>query len=164
MTRKTEACYKHIFEYIKVNVLSLECKSFMTDFETAMRNALRSIYPDSLYFTCWFHLTQAAERNLAKMNTLCTLIRGNAEARMFYKKLLALPLLPADRIVDAFHKLKTLALKKFPQFRAFLTYYDRQWLQRVSVFLKIIQIFTELFLFPIRQLISIQRFLRAVGL
>lgn len=131
MTRKTEDCYHHIFKYIDENVFSLQCKSFMTDFEISMRNALGSVYPNSEKKTCWFHLTQAAQKKMSKMSTLFNLIIRNEEARTIYKKFLALPLLPANLIVAAFHKLKTLALSKFKQFSAFLIYFERQWLQRV---------------------------------
>lgn len=131
MTRKTEVCYQHIFKYIDENVFSLQCKSFMTDFELAMRNALKSIYPNCEHNTCWFHQTQAAKQNMMKLRPLSKLIRTNDEARTIYKKLLALPLLPADLIVDAFHKIKTLALSKFKQFKTYLAYFERQWLQRV---------------------------------
>lgn len=137
MTRKTEECYRHIFKYIDKYIISLQCKSFMSDFELPMRNALKSVYPNAEYNTCWFHLTQAAKKNMSKLSTLSKLIRRDEEARTIYKKLLALPLLPADLIVDAFHKLKTLALSKFKQFKTFLAYFERQWLQRVIVFLSI---------------------------
>ncbi|XP_055301598.1 uncharacterized protein LOC129568081 isoform X2 [Sitodiplosis mosellana] len=142
MTRKTEESYRHIFKYIDENVFSLKCKSFMTDFELPMRNALKSVYPNSDHNTCWFHLTQAAKKNMSKLSTLSKLIRRNDEARTIYKKLLALPLLPADLIVETFHKLKTLALSKFKQFKTYLAYFERQWLQRegankISVFLLI---------------------------
>lgn len=134
MTRKTEVCYRDIFEYIEKNIFSLQCKSFMTDFEIPMRNALAAVYPDSKQHTCWFHLTQAAEKNVKKISELSKLFRRNEEARTIYKKLLALPLLPAELIIEAFHKLKTLALSKFKQFKTYLAYFERQWLQRVTIF------------------------------
>lgn len=135
MTRKTEDCYRHIFQYIEENVFSLQCKSFMTDFELPMRNALRSVHPNSEFYTCWFHLTQAAKKQMSKLSALSKLIQRNEEARAIYKKLLALPLLPADLIAETFHKLKALALSKFKQFKEFLAYFERQWLQRVIIFL-----------------------------
>lgn len=133
MTRKTEECYRHVFRYIHENIFSLECESFMTDFELAMRNALRSIYPDCKFYVCWFHLTKAAEKKVSQTSALCKLIRKKKEARIIYKKILALPLLPADLIVAAFHKIKVLALSTFEQFGPFLVYFEHQWLQRVSV-------------------------------
>ena len=138
MTRKTEECYRNIFKHIEENIFSLQCKSFMSDFEIPMRNALASMYPNAKLNTCWFHLTQAAKKNMSKLSTLSKLIQRNDEARTIYKKLLALPLLPADMIVDAFHKLKTLALSNFKQFGTFFAYFERQWLQRVINFCSLI--------------------------
>lgn len=132
MTRKTEVCYQHIFMYIEGNVFSLRCFSMMTDFELAMRNALKSVYPDVIFFTCWFHLVQAVKKFASKLNLLVKLLKQNEEALKIYKKMLALPLLPANHIADVFHKLKTVALSKFnKQFRSFFAYYERQWIQKV---------------------------------
>lgn len=132
MSRKTQACYTHIFEYIEANVCSLNAKSFMTDFELAMRNALRLLYPEAQHRTCWFHLCQAAQKNAAKCRAFIKLILRNEEARALYKKILALPLLPANMIRDAFIKLKAEALLRFGKpFRKFLDYFEKQWLERV---------------------------------
>ncbi|XP_031618175.1 uncharacterized protein LOC116337627 [Contarinia nasturtii] len=67
---------------------------------------------------------------MSKLSALSKLIQRNGEARTIYKKLLALPLLPSDLIVAAFHKLKTLALSKFKQFQTYLAYFERQWLRK----------------------------------
>lgn len=134
MTRKTEEAYNHLFRYIDENVCSLQCKSFMSDFEVAMRNAIAEVWPDADYITCWFHLCQACERQVAKNSALLKLLRSNnKEAREIYKKILALALLPADKVVDAFEKLASIAMCKFPtQFGPFLNYYRRQWLVKVG--------------------------------
>lgn len=132
MNRKTEASYKHILQYIENNVCSLQCVSFMTDFEIAMRNAIRDIYPDSQLNTCWFHLTQATKRKVVKYSELTKLITTNEDARKIYKKLLALPLLPATGIYNAFIVLKADALSVFGNiFAPFLKYYENQWLKKV---------------------------------
>lgn len=132
MTRKSENCYKHVFNYIEQNVMSLECKSFMTDFEDAMRNGIASVWPNAERNTCWFHLCQAVKRRIVKNSALSKLIQTNPEARDIYKKILSLPLLPPELIVDAFYKLKAIAMTKFAgRFNSFFVYYERQWLQKV---------------------------------
>lgn len=133
MTQKTKEAYTHLFKYIEENVCSLQCSSFMSDFELAMRNAIAEVWPNADYTTCWFHLCQACERQVAKNNALLKLLRSkNKEAIVIYKKILALALLPADEIVGAFEKLATEAMSKFPtQFRPFLSYYRKQWIQKV---------------------------------
>lgn len=132
MTRKTQACYTHVFEYIEKNICSLSGKSFMTDFELAMRNALKKIHPEMQFRTCWFHLCQAAQKNAKKDRDFIKLIKKNEEARSMYKKILALPLLPANQIKNAFIALKADALLKFGKpFRTFLAYFEQQWLEKV---------------------------------
>lgn len=94
---------------------------------------MAEVWPGAEYKTCWFHLCQACERQVAKNYALLKLLRSsNKDARELYKKILALPLLPADRIVDAFEKLAGIAMAKFPtEFRPFIIYYRNQWLQKV---------------------------------
>lgn len=133
MSRKTQEAYTHLFKYINDHIFPLNCSSFMSDFELAMRNSMAAVWPDADYTTCWFHLCQACERQVAKNHALLKLLRSNnKDAREIYKKILALPLLPADRIVDAFEKLAGIAMAKFPaEFRPFIIYYRNQWLQKV---------------------------------
>lgn len=138
MTRKTQAAYTHLFRYIDQNICSLKGGNFMSDFELAMRNAIAEVWPGGEYTTCWFHLCQACERQVAKNPALLKLLRSkdkeavNKEARDIYKKILALALLPADRIIDAFEHLSAMAMAKFPrEFGPFLKYYRRQWLKKV---------------------------------
>lgn len=132
MTRKTAESYTHIFQYIDKEVCSLRASRYMTDFETAMRNGLKQIYPDAEFHTCWFHLCQAARRHVAKKNDLATLIRQNQTARTLYKKLLALPLLPHEYINDTFTILKGEILTRFRVFDSFLQFYEKQWIQKVK--------------------------------
>lgn len=43
MIRKTEIAYRQVFQYVNDNLFNLSSKSIMSDFETAMRNALRTV-------------------------------------------------------------------------------------------------------------------------
>lgn len=108
----------------------------MTDFEIAMRNGLKSLDTGASFNTCWFHLCQAARRQVAKNFALVTLIQQNENARELYKKILALPLLPAPLIRDAFLVLKGEILTRFSRaFRDFLRYFERQWIEKVRFLL-----------------------------
>lgn len=55
MSRKTEEAYTHLFRYNEENVCHLRPTSCMTDFEFAMRNAIRTVYPNCTVYACWFH-------------------------------------------------------------------------------------------------------------
>lgn len=128
MTRKTEESYKAVFEYIHNNIIQLDGKAFMSDYEKAMRNALKKLFPNSKMDACWFHFTQAVKKNAAKYPAMMKLIRSNTDAAKIYYKLQALPLLPASEINAAFQMLKSQAPTKF---KKFLVYYERQWLGSV---------------------------------
>lgn len=133
MTNKTQKCYEDAFTYVHQYVMNLDCASFTTDYEVAMRNALRVLFPNALQFACLFHFNQAVKKNAYKSNALVELIRSNEQARSVYYRLQCLPLLPAEYIPDMFDALKVEAYKiDRPTFRPLLKYYHRQWLVRVS--------------------------------
>lgn len=66
MSRKTELVYRKVFQYIDSNIITLKCNSFMTDYETAMRNVLKKVSPYAELFACWFHFAQACRRQASK--------------------------------------------------------------------------------------------------
>lgn len=133
MTRKTEACYRHILNFIEKNVFSLKSASFMTDFELSMRNAVQKMYPHSSHYTCWFHFCQSVKRHASKIDNFIVTIRANPEARKIYHKFMCIPLLPVHAIEDAFYELKTEAIAFDSNFfRGFLCYFENQWIRKVS--------------------------------
>lgn len=105
----------------------------MTDYEFAMRNALRFCFPQSEFHACWFHFTQACKRHAAKIPGFVAGIRGNATARSIYCRTLCLPLLPAEKIVDAFQNLQAEAREYDERFSArYMRYFQTQWIDSVS--------------------------------
>ena len=131
MSRKTEA-YKGVFTYIENNVCSLKCRSFMTDYETAMRNALRAVYPETSLFACWFHFCQACKRQASKFEGFVTRLRQDKELQKIYAKFLAVPLIPSEDINQAFDMLCHEANAKDRQFfKRFINYFRRQWILKV---------------------------------
>lgn len=134
MSSKSEAAYIHVLEYIEQNVFSMKnCSSFMTDYERAMKNALRAVYgPQVKIFSCWFHFTQAVKRKASQIDGFYSFIRANAERERLYYKLLSLPLLPSYCIHDIFRVLDVTARDwKNAAMNAFLDYYNRQWIRKV---------------------------------
>ena len=147
MNKKSEEAYISLFKYLDENIFKLNAATFMTDYETAMRNALKLIYPNSKLYGCWFHFCQAVRRHLIiqKRSVLLPFIRNNKNASLIYHKLLALPLLPAKSIPVMFEALK-LQAQTFDSeklFNKFFNYYEKQWIQKVhkniiTIFLQII--------------------------
>ncbi|XP_062141719.1 uncharacterized protein LOC133849565 [Drosophila sulfurigaster albostrigata] len=131
MTRKTELCYQHLFTYVDSNIFCLNGASFISDYEKAMRNALKNLHPNMNFFACWFHFTQACKRNAIKTIGLEKMLSCNKHAYMLFMKFLYLPLLPECKIVKAFSLLEAqaTALDK-KMFSPFLKYFKKQWLQK----------------------------------
>lgn len=134
MNCKTQSCYQDVFQYINDNLLELKVASVMTDYERAMRNAIRSVVsPNTELFACWFHFKQAMKKHASQMNGLLEKIRGKKEYENIYYKLQAIPLLPAEDIWSAFQIVKSEANKlDAALFKPILNYYERQWLINYS--------------------------------
>lgn len=129
MSRKSQDCYTAVFKYINEKIFFLRCRTFITDFERAMRNALRNTYPESSLTSCWFHFCQAIKRKVSQTPRLFELIRRNTNAAFIYRQFQCLPLLPEKEIVTTFNKLRSIA-ENFNKkaFSSFVKYYKQQWL------------------------------------
>lgn len=135
MSRKTKRAYAHVFKYIRDNLIELEGASIMSDFEIAMRRALKEVFPNTKLISCWFHFTQAAKKRAMQTPQLIPYLLQSEEARAIYYKLLSLPLLPAHSILDEFKKLKIIALANHRKYFAdFINYYEKQWIKKVGYF------------------------------
>lgn len=133
MSRKTRRAYEHLFKYIKNSIFDIgNCESIMTDFEVAMRNALRVIFPEAELNCCWFHFTQAAKKRAMQTPQLIPYLLQHQSAREIYYKLLSLPLLPPSDILKQFKKLKVFSLANHKTvFADFIKYYENQWIKKV---------------------------------
>lgn len=129
MSRKTQACYLKLFKYLEENVCSLKCSTFITDYERAMKNALKELHPESTLTSCWFHFCQAVRKHVSQIPELFELIRKNTKAAFIYRQFQCIPLLPENQIKPTFEKLKIIA-EKFDKksFTNFLSYYKHQWI------------------------------------
>lgn len=117
----------------------MNCASMTTDYEPAMWKSLKELYPTIRFLKCWFHFTQAAKKRAMQTPQLIPHLRRNPAGKEIYYKLLSLPLLPADKIINEFKTLKTLALANNQVFDKFIAYYEKQWVKKegpeaISVF------------------------------
>lgn len=129
MTRKTQASYVHLFKCIEDEIVQLNPVSFMTDFETAMRNGLAIVYPTAKLFGCWFHF----KRHGAQIQGFMAQVRDDPDKAKIYFHLLSLPLLPSHLIKDTFYAICVEANMKFgpKEFKVFFKYYEAQWIKKV---------------------------------
>lgn len=127
MNRRTEAAYRHVFQYVHDQLFRLNCSSIMSDFEIALRNALRAVSPGIEVRGCWFHFCQALHRQAMKMLDL-----KNATVKSIVRRLRFLALLPVDIVPVAFGILKEEARNcRDGQLMKFLEYFAKQWLLKV---------------------------------
>lgn len=138
MSNKSELAYDAALEYINQNIISLQCRQYMTDYELALRNAFSKVAPDALASACDFHVIQANKRHLRECKELVQFLESKGDkakaGNELFKHLLNLPLLPADQIQQMFTKIKhkALALNR-TAFKRFLNYYQNQWIISVSI-------------------------------
>lgn len=104
----------------------------MTDYEKAMRNALRELFPNSQLYGCWFHYCQALKKHVHAIPGLAAKIRNEKRLHKLYYKFMCLALLPGENIVEAFNMLKLEANAAHPgTFDKFFRYYEKQWIRMV---------------------------------
>lgn len=134
MSSKTEHCYTSLFQYINNNIFDMDCQAVLTDYENAMRNAVKSVCTSAQKDQCWFHYCQALKRAAARMRNFFNFIKSNSSANKIYHKFMALPLLPRDKIEEGVITIdaEISGLDMNDQFKEFRQYYRRQWLNRVS--------------------------------
>lgn len=59
MEKKTRTSYESVFRFIKNNLLpTLTPSVIITDYETALRDVLMSVFPGARSVGCWFHHNQ----------------------------------------------------------------------------------------------------------
>lgn len=136
MDKKTENTYWHIFNYIENNIFNLAPKSFNTDYECGMQNALKRIYPNAQLVGCWFHYCQAVRRKIVqRFKNLQTYIKTSNQANAMYHKFLSLPLLPHYLIQNSFEQLKLMIniFDKDQHFDQFVAYFEKQWIKKVNM-------------------------------
>lgn len=134
MDKRTAPAYTHVFQYINAHIFPLSCTTFVSDFETEMRNALRVFYPTSQLVPCWFHHKQAVRKKVSKCAVFFHLVCTDKDASMLYQKFQALALLPAESIEAAFYSLKDEALAAYGvKCKEFVDYFERQWIKKVNI-------------------------------
>lgn len=138
MTRKTKTAYIALFEYIESNICHLDPSSFMTDFESGMRNAIRHVYPACNLRGCYFHYTQAIRKKGRKIPGFFEAIVKDKAMHRLFRKFLVLPLLPSDKIKSAFDRLEYAAQSFGTTFDEFIKYFKMQWIILVRFIYKYI--------------------------
>lgn len=139
MSNKKQKAYEHVLQYIDSNIFKFDAKSFTTDFEKSMRNAILSVFPHTKIKGCWFHFCQAVRRKASKIKQLSRFLQTSTEAKRIFQKILVLPLLKDVAIEEAFNicKMEAYANPLFATtnenvFEPLFKYFEVQWLKKVT--------------------------------
>ncbi|XP_044575625.1 uncharacterized protein LOC123259326 [Cotesia glomerata] len=131
MTKKSTIAYKTALSYFKTELAThITPQTIMTDFEAALDNAIKSVFPEAVHTGCFFHFCQAITRRLKKLG-LIRLVQNWKYGKILIRKIMALALLPAVDASDGFQwiitnipdNVKTL-------FGTFLLYFREQWIKK----------------------------------
>lgn len=135
MSGKKAKLYKEIFNFIEKNLIKLLPAQFMTDFEAGLRKAINEFYPVATLHGCWFHFCAAVRRKFLSLD-LYGLISKFPAAKLIYRMLLCLPLLPAESIYNGYNIVKQEAIKEKldKKFNKIFEYFEQYWLPLVSFY------------------------------
>ncbi|XP_065927384.1 uncharacterized protein [Magallana gigas] len=100
---KNQATYTRLFTLLsdKMNGLGLQFSptSVLADFETAVHNSIRDVFPGITTKGCFFHFTQAVWR-LAQITGLQIPYREDDNVKKLIRRAAVLPIVPLDSIED----------------------------------------------------------------
>lgn len=133
MSGKTAALYKEVFDFVEKNLFALNPNQFMTDFEAGLRKAVNEFYPDTKLCGCWYHFCAAVRRKFMSFG-MYDLITNNPAAKLIYRMILSLPLLPEESISNGYNIVKQEAIdrKLDKKFEKIFKYFEGYWLHQVS--------------------------------
>ena len=103
LSGKSTFIYRKFFRTIFRKMRNLrivnEIECFITDFERGVISALETDYSNIQHFGCYFHFTKAIFRKIQEYG-LATPYRENPLLKFFFRKIMSLPFIPADRIME----------------------------------------------------------------
>ncbi|KAK3107398.1 hypothetical protein FSP39_013721, partial [Pinctada imbricata] len=102
--------------------------SFMADFEAGIWKGLRRVFTDPTIHGCAFHWSKAVYTKVQKLG-LQVAYEERDDLNKFVRRVMALPLLPADHIRPAFAYLRSKSSDQ-PSLVPLLDYVEETWLNR----------------------------------
>lgn len=134
MTNKTTEAYQDVFKFIEAQSFKVQPSLVMTDYEEALRNAIKNVWPNCDIRGCEFHYKQAINRRCRTDPILKELLKKSFSARKIKRMLMSIPLLPANKILEGYKIIQDFAKEKKMdrQFAELFLYFERQWLRKVK--------------------------------
>uniref|UniRef100_T1JH24 MULE transposase domain-containing protein n=1 Tax=Strigamia maritima TaxID=126957 RepID=T1JH24_STRMM len=141
MTHKTQAAYECLLRYVLELQPNLNPTVVMSDFETALQNAVSICFPRARVAGCFFHYSQAIWRRVQKLG-LTDGYRDNPRITRTVKRCMALSLLPHTSFVAGLQTIREYTRLQgidSGKVKSLLLYIERRWIriitpERFSVF------------------------------
>ncbi|XP_074102701.1 uncharacterized protein LOC141529874 isoform X1 [Cotesia typhae] len=130
MNNKSTDCYLRVFQFLAEHFKNFRPKYSMTDYEIALRNSLKEVFPGIKTKTCYFHYSQALIKNAQDKKLIDKDNSKEERPELFIvlNRLKLLALLPAEFIESVYEKIEKECLNDFGDyFRDYLNYYKKQW-------------------------------------
>lgn len=129
MESKTEEAYTLLLSKCKELFPFIKPSNIMTDFESGLLNAFKSVYPDADQHSCFFHYVQALVKNI-RTRGLTHFVKSNVNAQFCVQMFCALALLPTNKIDEGYTVIRQYARDKniFIDMAPFFSYFSRYWL------------------------------------
>ncbi|CAF4869734.1 unnamed protein product [Rotaria socialis] len=129
--------YQELFKILKDFAISINRKfeptRILSDFESGLISAIANEFSAAVHNGCFFHYTQAIFRRIRALG-LTTLYFQNSEIRSCCRKLMALALLPIDKIESSFHSLRVKSSTMVNQeLHQLFLYFNHQWLVNIPL-------------------------------
>ena len=97
------------------------------DFEAAVWQSVKEIFPSVELHGCHFHFAQAVYKNVQSFGLVSEYKKGSVYSLI--RKLFALPFLPHSVITVAFQAIKEDANQDDANLKRLLVYFERTWLK-----------------------------------
>lgn len=125
LPNKTQSTYTRLFTLIR-DALHVNILEFKSDYEVAIMNAVKDVYPNAKISGCYFHYQKAIKKKAKEMKVTRT-----SEQRKLIRMTSILPLLPARYISDGWDIISN-QIDVVNTMAGFKTYYQNQWYPRMS--------------------------------
>lgn len=131
LSDRKRATYELLFSIIEQKFHLNPIRAWV-DYERALREGMKTTYPQMIIRAFWFQFCLAIRRKSKTIPQLFESLWQNANANVLYHKLLALPLLPATDINNAFNTLKVEA-QKFDFLTVIFEYVEKIFIERETI-------------------------------
>ncbi|XP_053390676.1 uncharacterized protein LOC123565429 [Mercenaria mercenaria] len=123
MSRKRKKDYKKVFKKVKALTTPNKVEGFVLDFEAAAWSAIRRVFPDVKISGCAYHWSRAVWRKVQNLGLTGAYMQDEG-THWFIRKILALPLIPAEHAAPAFEHIQR---KGTPPLQPLLEYVQSTW-------------------------------------